>query len=406
MTPRADMYVPILKLKRGEKTALGAISAGLRSGVIPLLEVVERTDKPLHEHLRTAFAGLTNHMKGYARCFLDAREIAADGPAGAAEAFARAASAGIPFTPVTGISRDTDVTAALAHGQRGLALRLTRPEFEKGVFPAGIESFLYQHSVSAGGVDLIVDLGVVEDMISDGVATLTKAFLETVPNHAQWRTFTVSACAFPLTMGIVDTHGHELVERTDWISWKENLYNRRSKLVRLPNFSDCVIQHPRGVEGFDPRTMSMSASIRYARENDWLLIKGREHPVDAGRRPVSGTRDEVGLRSSETVLPGSSRALRWLRGDAEGGRWGTGLRGAGGLAPSRHNPPYVAGHAEAQFACLALRPARTASAISSRLKRSQTRSQMRRRDLCRTPRAASRCSRISIACSDHSISTR
>ena len=158
--------------------------------------------------------------------------------------------------------------------QHGLALRLTRPEFENGVFPAGIESFLYQHSVAASRVDLIVDLGVVEDMISDGVATLTKAFLETVPNHAQWRTFTVSACAFPLTMGIVDTHGHELVERTDWISWKENLYNRRSELVRLPNFSDCVIQHPRGVKGFDPRTMSVSASIQYAGENDWLLIKG------------------------------------------------------------------------------------------------------------------------------------
>ena len=274
LTPGPNRYVPILKLKRGEKVALGAISAGLRSGIIPLFEIVERTDKSLHEHLSTAFAGLPNHMKGYARCFLDAREIEADGHAGAAEAFARAAGAGISFTPVTGVSRDTDVTAALAHGQRGLALRLTRPEFERGVFPAGIESFLYQHSVTADGVDLIVDLGAVEDMISDGVATLTRAFLQTVPNHAHWRTFTVSACAFPLTMGIVDAHCHELVERTDWISWKENLYNRRSELVRLPSFGDCVIQHPRGVEGFDPRTMSVSASIRYARENDWLLIKG------------------------------------------------------------------------------------------------------------------------------------
>ncbi len=233
-----------------------------------------KPDKTIHEHLNTAFEGLTNHMKGYARCFLDAREIEADGPGAAAEAFARAAGASIPFTPVTGVSRDTDVTAALTHGSRGLALRLTRPEFEKGDFPAGIDSFLHKHSVAADRIDLIVDLGPVEDMISDGVGALARAFLEAVPNHAGWRTFTVSACAFPLTMGVVEAHCHELVERTDWISWKENLYNRRNKLVRLPGFGDCVIQHPQGVEGFDPRTMSVSASIRYATENDWLLIKG------------------------------------------------------------------------------------------------------------------------------------
>ena len=275
MTRGSNLYVPTLKLKRGEKAALKAIPTGFRSRIIPLLEIVERKpDKALNKHLKTAFEGLTDNMKGYARCFLDAREVEADGPSAAAEVFARAAGAGIPFTPVTGVSRNTDVAAALAQESRGLALRLTRPEFERGEFPTKIGSFLDQHSIAATEVDLIVDLGAVEDMISDGVGTLTKEFLETIPNHADWRTFTVSACAFPRTMGIVEAHCHQLVERTDWISWKENLYNRKNEFVRLPSFGDCVIQHPLGVEGFDPRTMSVSASIRYARENDWLLIKG------------------------------------------------------------------------------------------------------------------------------------
>ena len=86
-------------------------------------------------------------------------------------------------------------------------------------------------------------------MISDGVGALTQAFRNAVPKHADWRTFTVSACAFPGSMRVVDTHFHKSVERTDWISWKENLYNRRSKLVRLPSFGDCVIQHPQGCGG-------------------------------------------------------------------------------------------------------------------------------------------------------------
>jgi hypothetical protein len=45
-------------------------------------------------------------------------------------------------------------------------------------------------------------------------------------------------------------------------------------LPRLPTFSDCAIQHPRGVEGFDPRIMQVSASIRYTLPEDWLLLKG------------------------------------------------------------------------------------------------------------------------------------
>ena len=276
MTFGPSHYVPTLKLKRGEKAALGRISVGFRSRTTPLLEIVERKGgKTLDKHLKTAFDNLANNVKGYPRCFLDAREIEADGPEGARAVFSRAAGAGIAFTPVTGVSRTADVSAALAHKSHGLALRLTRAEFENGDLPAKIKSFLSRHGVTAADIDLIVDLGAVGDMISEGVGTLTNAFMDVIPDLTHWRTFTVSACAFPRSMGAVDKHSHQLVERTDWISWKENLYNRRDKLDRLPGFGDCVIQHPQGVEGFDPRTMQVSASIRYATAApNWLLVKG------------------------------------------------------------------------------------------------------------------------------------
>ena len=268
-------YVPTLKVKRGEKAALGRVAPVVRPRITPLLEIVERqTDKTPDEHLKTAFESLAENVKGYPRCFLDAREIAADGPAAAAAVFARAAGAGIAFTPVTGVSRSVDVAAALAYKSNGLALRLTRLEFEKGDLPARIESFLGQHAITEGDIDLIIDLGAVGDMITAGVGALTEAFMDAVPDHAEWRTFTVSACAFPRSMGGIDRHSYQCVERTDWISWKENLFGRRGKLVRPPSFGDCVIQHPQGVEGFDPRTMAVSASIRYARADDWLLVKG------------------------------------------------------------------------------------------------------------------------------------
>ena len=275
MTFGPDQYVPTLKLKRGEKAALGRIPAVLRSRITPLLEIVERrNDKTPPEHLETAFDGFAENMKGYPRCFLDAREIEPDGPATAMAVFSRAASTGVAFTPVTGVSRTVDLPAALAHANHGLALRLTRTEFENGDYPAKIQSFLAHHDIPPTNIDLIIDLGAIGDMISVGVGTLTEEFMGVVPHHIEWRTVTVSACAFPRSMGAVEKHSHKLVERTDWISWKENLHSRRGELARLPSFGDCVIQHPQGVEGFDPRTMPVSASIRYAKAEEWLLVKG------------------------------------------------------------------------------------------------------------------------------------
>lgn len=278
----AHHYVPVLKVKRGEKKALSLIQPALRARITPLLEIVER--KPdraatVGAHLDNAFKELDTSLTPYARCFLDAREIAPDGPTAALEVFRRATSAGIAFTPVTGISRTVDVAAALGHQQHGLALRLTREEFESGNLNGSLLAFMAQHELTPEGTDLIIDLGAVDELIVDGVVALTDAFLSDIPDHTRWRTFTISACAFPMSMGVVARNSHSHVERAEWVAWRDHLHARRAGLARLPSFSDCAIQHPKGVEDFDFRTMQVSASIRYATSDDWLLIKGESTRV-------------------------------------------------------------------------------------------------------------------------------
>jgi hypothetical protein len=275
MTFGADHYVPVLKVKRGEKKALQRISPALKRRITPLLEIVERKpERTVDQHLNTAFKDLSECVRSYARCFLDAREIAPDGPPASVEVFRRAADEGIAFAPVMGLSRTSDVAAAFEHRTHGLALRLTREEFEAGGLAVRTSAFLDQHGLQPEEVDLIIDLGAAEDLIAQGIAILTREFMLEVPSHERWRTFTVSGCAFPKSMGGIDRNSHELVPREEWIAWRDHLYARRNSLPRLPTFSDCAIQHPSGVEGFDPRTMQVSASIRYTCPDDWLLIKG------------------------------------------------------------------------------------------------------------------------------------
>ena len=275
MTFGPNHYVPVLKVKRGEKAALRSIASSLHVRITPLLQIVERTpDKSLEKHVETAFKDLATSVQPYARCFIDAREIEPDGPTGAEAVFVRAASEGIVFTPVTGVTRSVDVAAALDHRTHGIALRVTRSEVEAGNITSKIEAFLGIHGLVPSDIDMIVDVGAVEEMIPEGIAALVSTCLAEIPHQNDWRTLTVSACAFPMSMGGVERHSHDLVERAEWVAWKDSLHAVRDDLARLPAFSDYAIQHPKGVERFDPRIMQVSAAVRYTTDLHWLLVKG------------------------------------------------------------------------------------------------------------------------------------
>ena len=275
MTFGADHYIPILKVKRGEKAALTLVAKPLQKRITPLLEIVQRTDKHLNEHLETAFKGLSNAVQPYPRCFLDARELEPDGTAGARSVFWRAREEGIVFTPVTGVSRSVDVKPAKEFSTNGLALRLTIADYESGRLRQMTEAFLSREDLSPPNIDLFIDLTSTTDLICDGIARLSKGILADVPFLQKWRTLTLSACSFPKSMGVVGKNSYELVQREEWIAWRDYFHKQRNTLARLPTFSDCAIQHPAGVEGFDPRIMQASASVRYTLAEQWLLIKGK-----------------------------------------------------------------------------------------------------------------------------------
>ena len=287
-------YVPVLKVKRGEKKALTQLSPQVRQAVVPLLEIVERTsNRTLDEHLTTSFRDLASSLHGYSRCLLDVRELEADGQSAASEVFSRASAYGIAFTPVTGISRTADVVPAVAlSSANGIAIRLTGSELEAGQLTAKINRFLVGNGLIPNHVDLILDLGDLGDLIVPGIVHLTETFLAGVPNHAQWRTMTVTGSAFPFSMTVVNRNSSARVQRSEWLAWRDGLFHQRATLQRLPTFSDCAIQHPAGVENFDPTYMQASASIRYALEDSWLLVKGEGTRFNSASNqfPVLATR--------------------------------------------------------------------------------------------------------------------
>jgi hypothetical protein len=270
-----EHYVPVLKVKRAEKAALQLIDPTIQGKVIPLMEIVQiKEGVSMGDHLTTAFKGLADSVRPYPRCFIDTREVSSADAKAAASVFAKAVGENIAFTPVTGISRSGDVDAALAHRERGIALRLARADLESGGLPRSLLAFMSKHTLDPKEIDIIVDLGPVDHMVAEGVKGLSAAFLGIVPEPGRWRTLTLSGCGIPKTMKLVGRDSDSLVPKLEWSAWRDDLYANRGKIPRLPTFSDCAIQHTSGVEGFDPVKMRASASIRYALADHWLLIRG------------------------------------------------------------------------------------------------------------------------------------
>ncbi|MDP2316300.1 MAG: hypothetical protein Q8P41_25605 [Pseudomonadota bacterium] len=285
-----DHYVPILKVKTAEKAAMYKLPASVAARVTPLLEIVVRKEVPesrtkpaylpsVDEHLDKAFKGLRKAVNSFNRYFLDCREIAADGHQAAVSVFESASRLGTPFIPVTSISRNADVAAALAHRTHGIAMRLSREEFESGTLPTAVPSFLKKHGLNACDVDLIIDLGAVDQMIASGIAERTEEFLAEVPDHASWRTFTLSACDFPGTLkmdaGDEDDPVREAsFARHQWTHWCTARRANGAFLARTPTFSDCGIQHRSGVEGVT-RKISPAAAIRHSSADSWHIAKGK-----------------------------------------------------------------------------------------------------------------------------------
>jgi hypothetical protein len=273
-----DHYVPALKLKMGEKDALATLKASVKSRTTPLLQIVEMNgEKTLDEHLSTSFKKFQPAVSGLSRYFVDSVEIDDAGALGAGKVFGMCAGQGVPFTPVIGLSRAAAITTAglNAKGRAGVALRISRQDFEDGVVATQLPSFLRRNTIEPGNTDLIIDLGEVADMIEDGIAAMAEAFIAAVPQPLSWRTLALLGSAFPISMQHVGKDSHATAERTEWVAWRDRLYRDRLRLPRLPAFGDWGIQHPKGVEGFDPVTMQGSAAIRYALDSEWLLIKGR-----------------------------------------------------------------------------------------------------------------------------------
>jgi hypothetical protein len=228
--------------------------------------------------------------------------------------FMSAREAGLPLVPVTGPERDTAYQAAVrevvATDRGGACIRIRADDFLARDL-SGLDELLADLGLKANDAHLVLDLGAVVEGVPRYLAATVERALRELPMARDWRSLTLTATGFPRYLGELG-HGIDEVPRHEWALWRA----MPSDLPRRPTFGDYAVANP-NVEELDPRTIKLSASIRYTSDERWIVARGRNiQQYGAGQyRDLSRL-----LMSARNVYKGAdfSAGDRFIRDCAEG----------------------------------------------------------------------------------------
>jgi len=268
-------YVPVLKGKRAEFPALGALKSTV--AMTPLIEAVPSGWKEVPKRMAESA-----QWPNESRYFLDFLFI--DDPDDTEEAdeshpvrqcFAEVAKRGQRAIPVTGLARSPGYQSAIrqvvSEQGNGLAIRLSADDFEDSeTLDEAIEAVADFFGQERSEIDLFLDHGSVATLSSSGVAQMYRANIDLIPNLEDWRTLTVASAAFPPGLGPLERYQWNSAMRTDWRGWVKLVTGPRPP-IRVPAFGDYAIAQPElPPEG----RATILAQLRYATPDSWLIWKG------------------------------------------------------------------------------------------------------------------------------------
>jgi hypothetical protein len=328
-------YLPVLKSKLGEFTALSHLNNGLTSKIVPLFEITplewdqaeRKKPRTLDDHL-DSFCKKFITKWGSNNCFVDTHLLnwnKEDNTFKIEYVFDELALNRLSPTPVVHLKSSdkfltafNNVTQKDVMSEIGLRVNpndVTDPEFEENV-----TQLLDKVDFTPKDCHLIFDL--VDSNFSEveDIAESIVSILENFPFLAAWKSFTIVGTAFPSSRSIKE--GLELYERNDWKFYKILLTKLASKAyARLINYGDYSVVNPEYFE-FNPKIMKSSANIRYTHNDHWIVSKGKALSKAADYlqyRKLATNVFNSGYFLGEPFSKGDTHLARVVRGEEKPG---------------------------------------------------------------------------------------
>ena len=286
-------YVPMLRAKAGEATALLSLSDAAKNRMFPILHLASTVPANFAARVGPAWAGRRVGLDGLFN-------FDATGSGAALQALFAGLSA-LDVTVVPSIEYGApagymNVVGALAQGAgTGLVVKVRLGHLQ------AVTGWLAGGGWQPQDIDLIVVAGHIADFGPGILDALVLHSLQTLPQPQAWRSITLASSAAPKDMSTLGL-GTNLVPRLDWHLWQATSAQVPFQL----DYGDHGISHPDMTEPPGFVMGSATVSVRYTVDNGWVVLKGR---------PVTGN---SGIPMPTQYL-GHARAL-------------TGHAGFGGLA--------------------------------------------------------------------------
>jgi hypothetical protein len=216
-------YVPVLRYKGAEQTALQRLSPQVRKATVPLIELVPKDffEQAVQGALVKVGKGLIDTC-GWSHPFIvDPGILGHDVAAKCirpimAEALRYNSDIGI----VTGVSRPAVYQAAVEEvlriGKSDLVLRLSSYEFRQAAIGSMIDATLAELGTSRGRTHLLLDFGCIT---ASGMNFAP--WFRNLPSLAEWKSVTVLAGTFRKDLSEFEPNREYDLERGEWNSWCE-----------------------------------------------------------------------------------------------------------------------------------------------------------------------------------------
>lgn len=296
------LYRPLLRWKRGEQTAATNLSTTNKEAVLPVITLSGHAYNPL--------PGLTTDPAFDARIVQDAErlkvawtgyrasvdfntidpEAVCQGSVPPVRVFFDILNGEVDARPVLRFDSDQSLVDAVADLDAPPTFRLTPDDLAEPSISSVIQGQLDVCGVSPSDCDLVIDMGYIA---TTGRSTITaQGALSAMPFLEDWESVTLAAGSFPenLSQHAVGIH---TIRRIEWDVWSAARADSEIEVL----YGDYTTIHPIPVEdGLDPRTMNPSASARYTRGGNWLLLRGE------GTRNPGGPGFSQFLNHADTIF--------------------------------------------------------------------------------------------------------
>jgi hypothetical protein len=148
---------------------------------------------------------------------------------------------------------------------------------------SGAEAWVAAQGWQPKDIDLVVNaghIGAYGDMATFS-AFVTQALSSSVTLPLRWRTITLASAAAPKDYSALSL-GKTIVQRLDWLLWK----HVHGALPFRLDYGDYGISHPDLTEAPGVAMTKASVSVRYAVDDDWIVIKGNA-TTGANAKPMA-----------------------------------------------------------------------------------------------------------------------